>query len=54
MEEATKATVVLDQPSIDEVDKAPGGSGGSASPSIQALGPLERVDPIEVSFDLSP
>ena len=34
VEEATKATVVLDQPSIDEVDKAPGGSGGSASPSI--------------------
>jgi hypothetical protein len=34
VEEATKATTVLDRPSIGEADRAPGGSGGSAGPSI--------------------
>ncbi|XP_066324017.1 uncharacterized protein [Miscanthus floridulus] len=34
VEEATKATAALDQPSVGEADKAPGGSGGSAGPSI--------------------
>ena len=53
-EEATKAAVVLGRPSIGEAGKAPSGSGGSASPSIQAFAPPEEIDPIEVSFDLSP
>ncbi|XP_066354602.1 uncharacterized protein [Miscanthus floridulus] len=34
VEEATKAVVVLDRPSDGEVANTPGGSGGSASPSI--------------------
>ena len=54
MEEATKVVVVLNRPSISEVDKVPSGSGDSAGPSIQALGPPKGVDPIEVSSDLSP
>jgi hypothetical protein len=53
-EEATKAAVLLDQPSISKAVKTSGGSGGSTGPSIQALGPLDGVDPIEVRFDLSP
>ena len=53
-EEATKAAAVVDRLSIGEVVKAPGGSGGSAGPSIQALGPPEGVNSIKVSFDLSP
>ena len=52
--EAAKATAVLDQPSISETAKVPSGSYGSAGPSIQALSPLEGVDPIEVSSNLSP
>ena len=54
MEEAAKAIAALNQPNIGEANKVTSGSGGLASPSIQALGPLERVDPIEVSSDLSP
>jgi hypothetical protein len=50
----TKAVVVLDRPSIGEAAKTPGDSDGLAGSSIQALGPLEGVDPIEVSSDLSP
>jgi len=53
-EESTKAAVVLDRSSIGEVANNPGGSGGSAGPSVQALGALEGVDPIKVSSDLSP
>jgi hypothetical protein len=53
-EEATKAAVLLDQPSFGKAIKTSGSSGGSTNPSIQALGPLEGVDPIEVRFDLSP
>jgi hypothetical protein len=53
-EEATKVAVLLDQPSIGKAVKTSGGSSGSTGPSIQALGPLEGVDPIEVRFDLSP
>ena len=34
MEEVAKAAAVLDRPSIDETDKVPGDSGGSAGPSI--------------------
>jgi hypothetical protein len=52
--EATKAAAVLDRLSIGEADKVPSGSGGSADTSIQAVGPLEGVDPIEVSFHPSP
>ena len=54
MEEASKAAVVLDLPSISEAPKASGGSSGSIGPSIQALGPPEGADPIEVSSNLSP
>ena len=49
-----KEAAALDQPSIGEAAKVRGGNNGSASPSNQALGPLEGVDPIEVSSDLSP
>ena len=52
--EAAKAVVVPSHLGIGEKGKTPGGSDGSAGPSIQALGPLEGVDPIEVSIDLSP
>jgi hypothetical protein len=51
--EATKAAAVLDRPSIGKVANTPCGSSGSAGPSIQALGPPEGADPIEVSYDLS-
>jgi hypothetical protein len=34
MEEAAKAAVTLDRPSIGDVDKVTGGSGGLAGPSI--------------------
>jgi hypothetical protein len=34
MEEAAKVAAALDRPSIDEVDKVTGGSGGLAGPSI--------------------
>ena len=54
VEEAAKVAAVLDRPSIDKADKVPSSGGGLAGPSIQALGPLEGVDPIEVSSDLSP
>ena len=53
MEGATKAVAVLDRPSISEATKTPGGSSGLIGPSIQVLSPLEGVDSIEVSFDLS-
>ena len=53
-EEATKAVATLDRPSIGEAARAPSGSNGSAGPSIQALSPRKGVDPIEVSFNLSP
>jgi hypothetical protein len=52
--EAAKAAVVPGHLGIGEVAKTPGGSDGLASPSIQALGPPEGVDPIKVSSDVSP
>jgi hypothetical protein len=54
VEEATKVAAVLDLPSIGEAPKSSGGSGGSASPFIQALGPLEGADPIKMKTDLFP
>ena len=54
VEEAAKAVAMLNQPSIGKAVKTSGGHNGSTSPSIRALGPLEGVDPIQVSFDLSP
>ncbi|XP_066310953.1 uncharacterized protein [Miscanthus floridulus] len=54
VEEAAKVVAVLDRPSIDEANKVPSDSGGSTSPSIQALGPSEGVAPIEVSSNVSP
>ena len=54
MKEVAKAAMALDQPSTGEVAKAPSCSDGSAGPSIQVLGPLEGVDLIEVSSNLSP
>jgi hypothetical protein len=53
-EESTKAAALLARPSTGEADKTPGGSDGSAGPSIQVLNPPEGVDPLEVSSDLSP
>ena len=53
-EEATKAAMVLDRPSIGEADNVPSDSGSPNGPSILALAPLDGVDPIEVSSDLSP
>jgi hypothetical protein len=53
-EKVTKAVAALDRPSIDKAPEAPGGSGGSAGPSIWALDPPEGADPIKVSFGLSP
>ena len=53
-EGVAKAAAVLDRPSIGEVAKTPSGSDGLTGPSIQELVPLEGVDPIEVSSDLSP
>jgi hypothetical protein len=44
---------MLDRSGIDEVDKVTTAVVAPASPSIQALGPLEGVDLIEVSSDLS-
>jgi hypothetical protein len=52
VEEATKVAAVLDLPSIGEAPKASSSSGGSASPFIQALGPLEGADPIEMKTNL--
>jgi hypothetical protein len=49
-----KPVAALDELSIGEVAKVPGGSDGSTGPSIKALGPPEEVDPIDMSFDLSP
>ncbi|XP_066373583.1 uncharacterized protein [Miscanthus floridulus] len=54
MEEAAKAMAMLNQPSIGKAVKTSGSRNGSTSPSIRALGPLEGVDPIQVSFNLSP
>ena len=54
MKEAAKVAAVLNQLSIDKSVKTSSGNGGLAGPSIQVLGPLEGVDPIEVSSNLSP
>ncbi|XP_066360914.1 uncharacterized protein [Miscanthus floridulus] len=51
-EEAAKVAAVLDRPRIDEANKVPSSNGGSASPSIEALGPRKGVDPIKVSSNL--
>ena len=48
------AAAALDRLSVSEALEAPGGSGGSTGPSIQALGQSEGVDPIKVSSYLSP
>jgi hypothetical protein len=53
VEEVAKAVAMLDRSGIGEVDKVTGSSGGPASPSINALTPLEGVDSIEVNSDLS-
>ena len=44
----------LNQPSTSEAPDATSDSDGMAGPAIQALGPPEGADPIEVSSDLSP
>jgi hypothetical protein len=43
-EEATKTAAMLDRLSIDKAIKTSGGSGGSASLSIQVLGSPEWAD----------
>jgi hypothetical protein len=52
--EEAKVATVPDHLGPGEVAKTPSGSDGSASPSIQVLSPLEGVDLIKVSSDLSP
>ncbi|XP_066334384.1 uncharacterized protein [Miscanthus floridulus] len=51
--EGTKTVAAPDRPSVGEAPRTASGSGGSAGPSIQALGPIEGADLIEVSSDLS-
>jgi hypothetical protein len=53
VKDVAKAAVVPGHLGVGEAAKTPGSSDGSAGPSIQALGPIEGVEPIEVSFDLS-
>jgi hypothetical protein len=54
VEGAAKAAAMLNRPSIGEAAKTPSSSDGLANPSIQVLSPPEGVNPIEMSFDLSP
>jgi hypothetical protein len=53
-EELSKTAAVLDRLSISKIVKTSGNSGGSASPSIQALGSPKGADLIKVSSNLSP
>ena len=50
MEGAAEAAAVLDRPSIGGVAMTPSGSGGSAGPSIWALGPPRRGQPNRREF----
>jgi hypothetical protein len=54
VKEAAKAAAIPGHLGVNEAAKISGSSDGSAGPSIQVLSPTEGVDPIEVSFDLSP
>jgi hypothetical protein len=52
--ELAKTTAVLDRLSIGKTIKTSSNSGGSAGPSIQALGSQKGADLIKVSSNLSP
>ena len=51
--EAAKAAAMPNQSGVGEATRTLGVSDGLAGPSIQVLSPPDRVDPIEVSSNLS-
>ena len=52
--EEARALATLNRPNSGKAPDTAGGCDSSAGPSIQALGPLEGVEPIKVSSNLSP